>query len=58
MKTFLFDYFLLDVGKRRMSEYYETTEIYADNYEDAEKKLYISKGDVEIFSIFTEEENL
>ena len=55
MKTFLFDYYFLDQQKRRIYDYYETFEVEADNYEDAEIKLYRSRGDVEIVSIFCEE---
>ena len=57
MKTFLFDYYFLDQQKRRIYDYYETFEVEADNYEDAEIKLYRSRGDVEIVSTFWEEEN-
>ena len=57
MKTFLFDYYFLDQQKRRIYDYYETFEVDADNYEDAEIKLYRSRGDVEIVSTFWEEEN-
>ncbi len=57
MKTFLFDYYLLGRKKERIYDYYETFEVDADNYEDAEIKLYRSRGDVEIVSTFWEEEN-
>ena len=57
MKTFLFDYYFLDEKKERISDYYETFKVDADNYEDAERKLYRSRGDIEIVSTFCEEEN-
>ena len=57
MKTFLFDFYFLDEKKERDSDYHETFEVDADNYEDAEIKLYRSRGDVEIVSTFWEEEN-
>ena len=57
MKTFLFDYYFLDEKKEPVSDYHETFEVDADNYEDAEIKLYRSRGDVEIVSTFWEEEN-
>ena len=57
MKTFLFDYYFLDEKTERISDYHETFKVDADNYEDAERKLYRSRGDIEIVSTFWEEEN-
>ena len=55
MQNFLIDYYTLNTEGERDSEFYDTIELEAENYEDAEVKLYRSKGEVEITSIFTEE---
>lgn len=52
MKSYLIDYYL----KEGKNEFWETIEISAENYEDAEHKLHEQIcGDVEIRSVFSEE---
>jgi len=55
MKTYLIDYYFLNDKRQRENEFYETIEIEAENNDDAEKELFRSLGDVEIASIFCEE---
>ena len=55
MPNYLIDYYTLNKEGERDSEFYETIELEAENYEDAEVKLYRCRGEVEITSMFTEE---
>ena len=44
MKLFYIDYFILNEKKERVNQFYETIELYAENYEEAEKKLFSRIG--------------
>ena len=58
MKLFYIDYFILDEKKERVNKFYETIELYAENYEEAEKKLFSRIGsEAEIYSVFNEDED-